>query len=180
MIREDDVAHAGQVLVNPVSGERVVFAATAADTGGASLRWEHGLRPGARIPAHYHPHQTERFEVLEGTVTIRVGSRTQPYGPGAVVTVARAETHALRNHSAGDVRLGCLLEPALRTEDYFEAVFTLAAEGKVWRNGLPNPLRTALILDRCPDTAYVTVVPQAVQRAAIRLLAAAARLAGYR
>ena len=58
------MAHAGQVLENPISGEKIIFRQTAADTDGELLAFELVLAPGGAVPgAHVHPEQEERFEV---------------------------------------------------------------------------------------------------------------------
>jgi hypothetical protein len=53
------VAHAGEVIENPVTGERVVFRQTARDTGGELLQFD--LMPAARLlgyHARYRRHST--------------------------------------------------------------------------------------------------------------------------
>jgi quercetin dioxygenase-like cupin family protein len=71
------VAHSGQIITNPVSGERIEFIATAADTAGERLEFELSLTPDGHVHgAHVHPEQEERFHVLEGTMKFRLGLRT--------------------------------------------------------------------------------------------------------
>jgi hypothetical protein len=62
------VARAGEVLENPITGQRMIVRKTAGDTGGAYLEVEsvYTKPSSSRPPAHYHPHQEERFEVLSG------------------------------------------------------------------------------------------------------------------
>jgi hypothetical protein len=65
------MAHAGQVLSNPVSGETIEFLQTAADTGGELLAIDLTLTPDGHVPGtHVHPVQEERFEVLSGTMSL--------------------------------------------------------------------------------------------------------------
>ena len=45
------MARAGQIIHNPVSGERIEFLQTAADTDGALLEFELQLPPTAACPA---------------------------------------------------------------------------------------------------------------------------------
>ena len=59
------MAHAGQILDNPVSGERFEFRRTSADTNGELLEFDLTLAADGSVPgAHVHPKQEERFEVL--------------------------------------------------------------------------------------------------------------------
>jgi hypothetical protein len=61
------MASAGQLIENPLSGERITFRQTAADTGGRLLAIDLELSPGARMPAglHLHPEQEEPSRVNE-------------------------------------------------------------------------------------------------------------------
>jgi hypothetical protein len=71
------MAYAGQILENPVSGERIVFRKTASDTNGELLAFELFLAPDGHVPgAHVHPQQEERFEVVKGTMKFRKGLKT--------------------------------------------------------------------------------------------------------
>ena len=57
----------GDRLENPVTGETLIFHETSRETGGESVLIETIVQPdGFVAAAHVHPHQTERFEVLEG------------------------------------------------------------------------------------------------------------------
>jgi hypothetical protein len=65
----------GDVIENPVTGERLTFLEAAADTAGEYVLIEAELRPGAAVAAaHVHPFQTEAFEVLRAR---RVHVRSQ-------------------------------------------------------------------------------------------------------
>jgi hypothetical protein len=78
------MAHAGQVLDNPVSGERFIFTKTAADTAGELVAVGAVGTPGGRVPGgHVHPVQEERFEVVTGTMRFRKGRDTLLAGPAA-------------------------------------------------------------------------------------------------
>jgi hypothetical protein len=59
---------AGDSLVNPVTGEQLVFERTARDTNGEYTRFETIVAPGGKVAsAHVHPYQTELFTVNAGT-----------------------------------------------------------------------------------------------------------------
>ncbi len=63
---------AGDVLENPVTGERILFRRTAAQTGGELVDIEVTVKEGGGVAAsHVHPYQTERFEVLGGAPEFR-------------------------------------------------------------------------------------------------------------
>src|SRR3954451_16628742 len=82
------MAYAGQMITNPVSGERITFLRTAADTDGELLEIELELTPDGHVPGmHVHPRQQEHFEVLEGRMTFKLGRRTIVADAGDVVVV---------------------------------------------------------------------------------------------
>jgi uncharacterized RmlC-like cupin family protein len=70
------MARQGDELVNPVTGERIVFRRTTAESGGAVLSFAYFLPADGSVPlAHVHPRQEERFEIVSGRARIRVGRR---------------------------------------------------------------------------------------------------------
>lgn len=88
------MAHRGDIIENPVTGERITFLKTPRDTGGELLRLEWSLEPDGFLPgAHTHPHQQERFEVLSGTLGMRVGRRKYRLGAGEAMVVAQGAVH---------------------------------------------------------------------------------------
>jgi hypothetical protein len=58
-------------------------------------------------------------------------------------------------------------------------MFTLAAEGKTNRKGLPNPFRLAVIADAHFDTVQLPCPPALLQQAALATAAPLGRLLGY-
>jgi quercetin dioxygenase-like cupin family protein len=171
----------GDRLENPVTGEVLIFHRTSAETGGESVLVETILQPGGFVAAaHVHPYQTERFEILEGEVELRVGHETVVAGPGEVVTVEPGTAHRFANAGDGEARFLCEVRPALAFESLIETMFTLAAEGKTNRKGMPNPLRLAVIARSHFDTVRVPFPPVFLQRAALVVGAAFGRLLGSR
>jgi hypothetical protein len=76
-------------------------------------------------------------------------------------------------------RFLCEVRPALEFESLIETMFSLAAEGKTNRKGLPNPLRLAVIAKAHFDTVRLPFPPAWLQRAALALGAPLGRLLGY-
>jgi len=59
--------HAGDMLENPITGERLLFRKTSSDTGGEAVVLETFVKPdGFVAAAHVHLYQEERFEILDG------------------------------------------------------------------------------------------------------------------
>ncbi|MET0817830.1 MAG: cupin domain-containing protein, partial [Solirubrobacteraceae bacterium] len=143
------MAYTGQIIQNPVSGETIEFLQTSADTGGELLEFELTLTPEGHVPgAHVHPEQEERFHVLEGEMTFRLGARKIVAGPGETVIVPAGRMHRFANRSGAPVKARVEVSPALDMEVLLETTTELALEGNVLRSGMPKPLHLALFVSR--------------------------------
>jgi quercetin dioxygenase-like cupin family protein len=172
--------HAGDRLENPVTGEVLVFHRTSEETDGESVLVETIVRPhGFVAAAHVHPHQTERFEVLEGLLGLRVGDKELEARPGDIAVVAPGTPHRFGNAGEDEARFICEVRPALKFESLIETMFTLAAEGKTNRKGMPNPLRLAVIAKAHFDTVRLPFPPAVLQRAALAIGAPLGKALGY-
>jgi quercetin dioxygenase-like cupin family protein len=159
----------------------MIFHETSADTGGHHVLVETVLQPdGFVASAHVHPSQTERFEVLDGSLGLRVGRDGLVAGPGDVAEVAPGTPHRFWNAGESEARFLCTVAPALGFEPLIETMFRLAAEGKTNGKGLPNPLRLAVIAQAHFDTVRLPFPPVPLQRAALAIGAPLGRLCGYR
>jgi quercetin dioxygenase-like cupin family protein len=174
------MAFAGQILQNPVSGERIHFLRTAADTDGELLEFELELAPDGRVPgAHVHPEQEERFHVLEGTMRFRLGLRTIVAGPGETVVVPAGRVHKFANGGDDTARVRVEVSPALDMEQLLETTTELALEGNVMRTGMPKPLHLSLFVRRYRREVRAPFPPAGVVRALTAPLAALARRRGH-
>jgi quercetin dioxygenase-like cupin family protein len=173
--------HSGDRLENPVTGEVLVFHRTSADTHGDAVVLETIVRPdGFVAAAHVHPNQSERFEVLEGTLGLQVDDRRFLAKPGDVAVVPPGVRHRFWNAGPGDARFICEVRPALQFESLIETMFSLAAAGKTNRRGMPNPLRLAVIARAHFDTVRLPFPPAVLQRAALAIGAPLGKAIGYR
>ena len=172
---------AGQTVENPVTGERLTFHETARETGGKYVRFEAVIAPGGTLAStHVHPHQTERFEMTSGALTMKVGGRKIEAQPGDVVVVEPGTSHNFWNKTDGPARMMVEIRPALALESLIETMYSLAADGKTNRWGMPNPFRLAVIANAHFETVRVPVVPQWIQRTALAVGAPVGRALGYR
>jgi len=179
------VAKAGDVIENPISGERITFLKTTQETNGELLRFEYVLPPGFTIPEHVHPHQEERHEVLSGTLRGRVGGQEGDYTQGQRVVGPAGVPHAWQNPSSEEeLRFVSELHPPLIFETILETTFGLARDGKTTKQGIPkDPMQLAVLVDETRGMFYSSRVPVAVQEAFLELfgvLASVGRLLGYR
>jgi mannose-6-phosphate isomerase-like protein (cupin superfamily) len=171
------VVRAGDTIESPVSGERVAFLATAAESGGRLTRAEVQVRPQGFATGnaeHVHARQEERFEMREGHITFRIDGAERRAGPGEVVIVPAGHRHKWWNADVQPATFILEVEPALNFETILETMFGLARDGKTNRNGLPNLLQLAVIAESAEGYR------NRIDRALIGILAFAGRLAGYR
>jgi mannose-6-phosphate isomerase-like protein (cupin superfamily) len=172
---------AGDTIENPVTGERIVFRRTSAETNGEAVVIECFVRPSGFVAkAHVHPSQTERFDVLSGTVTFKIDGQELPAGPGDCVLVPAGRTHQFWNAGEEEARFRCEIRPALGFEQLLETMFSLAQAGKTNRKGMPNPLRLAVIARAHFDTVRLPFPPAWMQRVGLALGSPLGRLVGYR
>jgi len=174
------VIQQGDALTNQVTGETLIFHRTARATEGESVLIETIVQPeGFVAAAHVHPHQSERFEVLEGELGLRVGSDKLLARAGDVLTIKPGTPHRFHNAGSEQARFLCEIRPAMAFESLIETMFGLAADGKTNRRGMPNPLRLAVIAEAHFDTVRLPAPPAFAQRAALRVGAACGRMVGY-
>ena len=81
----------GDMIENPVTGERMLFLETSADTNGEYVLVEVTVQPNGFVAAaHTHPYQTERFEIESGTIAFKVDGEEIVAGPGETSSGMRA------------------------------------------------------------------------------------------
>jgi quercetin dioxygenase-like cupin family protein len=171
------MVRAGDTIESPVSGERVTFLTTAAESGERLTRAEVHVRPHGFATGnaeHVHRRQEERFEMREGHITFRIDGAEQRAGPGDVVAVPAGHRHKWWNADDQPATFILEVEPALNFETILETMFGLARDGKVNRNGLPNLLQLAVIAESAEGYR------NPIERALLGILALGGRLAGYR
>jgi quercetin dioxygenase-like cupin family protein len=174
------MAYTGQIIQNPVSGERIRFLRTSADTDGKLLEFELELTADGKVPgAHVHPEQEERFHVLEGTMKFRLGMKTIVAGPGETVVVPAGRVHKFSNGGDETARVRVEVEPALDMEQLLETTTELALEGHVMRSGMPKPLHLSLFVRRYAREVRAPFPPAPLVRAMTAPLAALARRRGH-
>ena len=170
----------GQTLVNPVTGERMTFLETAAETGGERVVIELRADPGGAVAAaHVHPGQWEIFTVISGTLGAKVAGRKAELGPGQAVGVAPGVSHTWWNAGEGELVFRCEIRPALQFESLIETMFSLAADGKTNKKGMPNPFRLAVIANAHFDTVQLPRIPAWMQKVALALGAPVGKAIGY-
>jgi quercetin dioxygenase-like cupin family protein len=134
---------------------------------------------GSPPPKHFHPHQDERFEILEGTLSARVDGEERQLHAGDGLEIPRGAVHQMWNAADVPARATWRTSPAGRTGQWFADLDALLRSGRVGRNGMPGPLAFGAYLTEYGDV-FRLAGPQAVMVPVVKGLGALGRLKGYR
>ncbi len=156
-------------------GERVTVLDRSDDLLAMEAEWD---PEETRPPAHLHPHQDERFEVLEGELTAEVGGRTRVLRQGETLEVPRRTSHRMWNAGEGSARARWEVRPALRTQEMFAAIDHSRAFRRSPKGGGMTPLGAAPVLREFSEE-FRLAAPAVVSVPLLAGLAAVARLRGY-
>ena len=152
-------------------GVRVEIRKTARDTDGEVFEFDVvGRARGFLTQAHVHPQQSERHEVLEGTMRLVIDGTEHVLRPGDAMTVPAGASHRQLGDRPGRVRVQ--LRPAGDAEAFLRRLAGL--EFNRW--GYPKPLDGAELVRDFGATGHAARPSVRVQRALARaVLALAAR-----
>ena len=171
------MVQAGDVIDNPVTGERITFLRTSAETGGSLAEMELALSPAAKLAAeHIHLHQEERFEVIDGLIRVRCSGTESLARAGETVVVPAGSPHTWAPEGDTGARVRLTFTPGADIEEFFDEFFRLGREGRTNAKGMPNLFVTARL--GLAHDMYLPRPPVPLQRAAFRVLAGAGRALG--
>lgn len=166
------------------SKDRFRIIESARDTEDGSSRADYFAAPRAKVPEHVHRDQEESFEVVSGTLRIRVGGRELTLGPGQSAVGPPDVPHTWWNPSDNEEAHFLVgLRPGIEVETMLETLLGLARDGKTVK-GLPrNPLQLAVLIRDMGSWAYPPWVPKPARRvlyAPVKALAFVGEMLGYR
>jgi quercetin dioxygenase-like cupin family protein len=172
----------GTEIESPQTGERLIFRSTADSSNGQLFRAELIVKPGPYVVrAHIHPSQEESFVVLAGAYGYQIGDRTGVAQPGDTLVCRVGVSHSQWNAGNDILHIYYEHRPALTSaEIFFETQFGLSRDGKLSPKGDINWLQGAVLLQEVGDFIRPSTPPIAVQNALFPVLAAVARMRGYR
>jgi quercetin dioxygenase-like cupin family protein len=180
-VKRDRMSKAGDVIENPVTGERAVVRVGTQESGGELLVADLYVRPGgAVVGEHVHPVIRESFTVVRGQVGFRLDGRESIAGPGKRLHVPPGMAHDWWNAGEEEAHVVVEISPGRRFEEAIKNMFGLAQDGKTNTRGMPNLLQVALYAREFEDVMYLTRPPRAVQKVLFAVLAPLARLFGYK
>ena len=158
---------AGQVVEVLESSEDVLVLETTYAPGGSAP------------PAHFHPMQSEHFEILAGAVHVEVDGRRRQVSTGERLDILPNTAHRMWNPSGEAARARWETRPAGRTEQWFRGLGALQGTNWVNRDGQPKPLAFAALASEHQDT-FRLAGPQWLVGPALMAASAIARLRGFR
>jgi quercetin dioxygenase-like cupin family protein/uncharacterized protein YndB with AHSA1/START domain len=187
----NSIASRGEPIENPLVGHEFRFGdrfrilESSRDTDDGSLRADYFAAPRANVPEHVHHPWEDCFEVLSGTLGLRVGGQELTLGPGQSAVVPPGVSHAWWNPSdEEEVRYLVEIRPGLDVETMLETVLGLARDGKTVGGTVPrNLLQLAVLAHEFGSWGHFTGIPGPIRKALfapVRTLAFVGRLLGYR
>jgi quercetin dioxygenase-like cupin family protein len=157
-------------IVNRVTGDRMLVLTRGTDRDGAFLEVQFDVPPHSPgTPRHRHRRISERFDVLDGALSMYVNGAWRVLLAGASVEVVPGDVHCYRNNSDAWVTFITVLRPPHRFERFLRTWYGLANAGASTRDGVP---RNLLHLARCLHDADVTfaAMPATLQRITLAAL----------
>lgn len=175
------MSRAGDVIENPVTGERAVVRLGTEESRGERLEADLYVKPGGAVATeHIHPTIEEWFTVVSGRVGFRMDGQESIAEPGERLYVPAGMTHDWWNAGDEEAHVVVEIQPGARFEEAICNMFGLAQDGKTNAKGMPNILQLAVFAREFEDVMYLSRPPRLVQKVLFGLLAPVARLAGYR
>ena len=143
--------------------------------------WVHcWFEPDAHLPEHFHPTLEEHWEVLDGTIQLKLdGYWRWLTDEDEPVRVTPGVRHEVRNPSGRAARARAKVLPAGHLEELLTDAARAARDGVFTAGGLPTSLRNAVWIaafaQRHRHETVMTSPPPALQRIVLPILARFAR-----
>jgi quercetin dioxygenase-like cupin family protein len=171
------VAHEGQQISNPRTGQRMTFVELRPEL----LRID-TVNPASaeREPVHVHPRQESGAQVVSGSLVFEVAGERRQLGARDTIRVPANTPHRFWNDGSEDARSIQFFRPALDIASFFETLFTLAQQDKLDDRGMPRPLQLAVMVPEFGEEIRPVSPPWPILRVFTAVLGPIARLRGYR
>lgn len=171
------MARAGQTIEGFDSS--ITFVETSAESGDERVVVEIAYSgSGVRPPAHYHPSQDERFEVLEGEIRVQLGDEERTLRPGDELDITAGTQH--RMWCEVPSRQRWTTTRALRTERFFETLWGLQQNGKAGREPGPSKEQLALTMQHFRPEFRLVEAPVPIPALTLPAIALLARAKGLK
>ncbi len=172
----------GETIKNQATGDQIEFLQTDEETEGRISKFIMTLAPKSswvKSPRHFHPFQTETFEVISGELNLTVGDKHLVLKPeGEKTIVDKFVLHSFWNDTNEEVKFIAEIYPPKNIEKGLRLTYNLSQKGKINKRNIPyNPFYTLILMDYFDS--YFPIIPWKFQKAGFTLGAKIARLFGY-
>lgn len=175
------MARQGDKIINPRTGQKMIFLQTGKETNGLLLEMESfNPKSDIREPMHIHPKQESSARVISGRLHFLVNGNEQIVGPGEKIVIPAGAPHCFWNEDETEAHAVQQFSPALHIDEFFESYFALAKDNKISDKGMPPFLQLPLMGLKHKDEIRVTNPPWAIQLITYLILAPISYLLGYR
>jgi quercetin dioxygenase-like cupin family protein len=105
----------------------VRFLLTGADSNGSIAAFELSVPSGQRLPAPAHSHDSyeETIYGIDGVLTWTLDGKLLDVGPGQTLCIPRGAVHRFDNNGSRDVKVLCVITPAVIGPEYFRETFAV-------------------------------------------------------
>ncbi|MGC4036327.1 MAG: cupin domain-containing protein [Chitinophagaceae bacterium] len=173
------MAYTNKVLTAPTM--QIRFLQTAKDTKGKLLEMGTTYHSTTeKPPVHYHPYQTEHFTIVNGEMTVIIDHKTQVFKKGESFETTPGQSHAMWNESGKDTIVLWKITPAMNSENFFETINGLLADGRPVNKGIKGLLQMSLTANKFSPVFRLAKPPFFVQKVVFSILSPIAWLLGYR
>jgi quercetin dioxygenase-like cupin family protein len=126
-------------IYNPIQKDYVTFLKTSAETNGEYTLVEVELAPKGGVGLHYHKTYSEKFDCIEGELTVRLGKVNHKLIPGQSAIAEKNVNHLFKNDTDKPCRFKVELRPASKGfEQSLQIGYGLASDGETHKNGFPK------------------------------------------
>ncbi len=179
------MTHSGDIVGNPVTGEKIIFRKTTNETNGQLLQFDYFMKPhskGLATITHTQPKLEQRMEILSGTMSYTLGKSKEKktLTKGQKVVIPPNEPHSLWNEGDEELHLLDEYSPPFNIQKFFETMYGLAKDGKTNKNGLPGTLQLAVMVSYYKNEVGAGSSSQKFLFAISRLFSPIAKSRGYR
>ncbi|RAJ01660.1 Cupin domain-containing protein [Chitinophaga skermanii] len=154
-----------KTIINTKTRQTITFIQTAASTKGALLEMETTYAANSMMPPpHFHPQQSEDFTVLAGSVKVNINNATQILQQGDTLHIPAGTVHAMWNDGPVPAKLNWKIQPALKTEFFFETITGLANDDQTNAHGVPGILQLSLTVPHFKEEIVLTKPAPSLQK----------------
>ena len=174
------MASVGQTITNPVAGDSVTFLEV---PGGATTRLvlEMTTVPGGHgPPEHIHPHSSEEFAVLSGSLLVREAGEDHVVAAGEKYVVPAGAVHNFGSYGDVAAVTRVSFDRPGRMGDFLETFYELSRAGLTDAEGKPSMQQIAVTCSQLKDDLRTVVAPWPAQLALFAVLAPVGRRRGLK